>query len=115
MQTLTRYCLALDLRDEQEAIASYDEHHRTVWPEVLESLKASGIQEMQIYRIRNRLVMIIEVTEAFSFARKKEMDEANETVQRWESLMSTLQQPLPWAKPGEKWMLMERVFHYESA
>src|SRR3954468_6819907 len=109
---MRRYCLGLDLRDDEQAIAKYDEHHRNVWPEVQDSLKASGIHEMQIFRIRNRLVMIIEVTDEFSFERKKEMDEANEIVQRWESLMSTLQQPLPWAKGGEKWMLMERVFHY---
>ena len=27
--------------------------------------------------------------------------------------MSQFQKPLPWSKPGEKWMLMERVFKLE--
>ena len=32
-----RYCLALDLKDEPELIAAYDEYHRSVWPEVIDS------------------------------------------------------------------------------
>jgi L-rhamnose mutarotase len=54
--------------------------------------------------------MIMEVNDTFSFEKKKEMDEQNETVQVWETFMSTFQQPLPWAKPGEKWTLLEQIF-----
>jgi L-rhamnose mutarotase len=35
-------------------------------------------------------------------------------VQEWESLMGTFQKMLPQAKPGEKWLLMERVFKLEK-
>ena len=38
------------------------------------------------------------------------MDEGNPKVQEWENLMWTYQQALPWAKPGEKWVLMEKMF-----
>ena len=48
---MKRYCLALDLKDDDALIAEYEEHHQKVWPEILKSLKDSGIQQMEIYRI----------------------------------------------------------------
>jgi L-rhamnose mutarotase len=38
---------------------------------------------------------------------------ANPKVQEWEHLMWKFQKPRPEAKPGEKWMLMERIFKRE--
>ena len=55
-------------------------------------------------------MMVIEVSEEFSFEKKAKMDAENQEVQEWESLMSTLQQALPWAKEGEKWILMQKIF-----
>lgn len=109
-----RYCLTLDLKEDPKAIAAYDEYHRNVWPEIQKSLSASGILSMQIYRAANRLFMIIEVTDEFSFQRKAELDNANPKVQEWESLMSNYQQRLPFAKPDEKWVVMEKVFQFGS-
>ena len=43
-------------------------------------------------------------------ARKASMDLANPKVQEWETIMHGFQHELPEAKPGEKWLLMERVF-----
>ena len=109
---MKRHCLTLDLKDDAQAIAAYDEYHRNVWPEIQKSLGDSGINSMQIYRAANRLFMIIEVTDEFSFERKSKMDNSNLKVQEWETLMSNYQQRLPFAKPGEKWVLMEKVFQY---
>jgi L-rhamnose mutarotase len=105
-----RFCFALDLKNDPELIAEYEQYHREVWPEVLGSIKGAGIETLEIYRIENRLFMIMEVDETFSFERKRKMDEANETVQQWERLMWNYQQALPSAKPGEKWLLMEKIF-----
>jgi L-rhamnose mutarotase len=33
-------------------------------------------------------------------------------VQEWEALMWKYQQALPKVKPGEKWMLMDRIFTF---
>ena len=57
--------------------------------------------------------MIMEVNESFSFEAKAKTDQLNPRVQEWETLMSTFQKMLPQAKPGEKWLLMERVFKLE--
>jgi L-rhamnose mutarotase len=105
-----RYCLALDLRDDPDLIAEYERHHREVWPEIARNIRDSGIEDMEIYRVGNRLFMIMEVSSAFSFEAKAAADEADPRVQEWEGLMWQFQQPLPWAAPGEKWLPMERIF-----
>lgn len=107
---MKRYCLALDLKDDPELIAAYEEHHKKVWPEILESIREAGIEKMEIYRVHNRLFMIMETDDAFSFERKALLDQSNPKVELWESLMWKYQQPLPFARPGEKWVLMNEIF-----
>lgn len=107
---MKRYCLALDLKDDGALIAEYEEHHQKVWPEILKSLKDSGIQQMEIYRINTRLFMVMETNDDFTLEQKMKMDETDEKVQEWEQLMWKYQQAIPGSKPGEKWRLMERIF-----
>jgi L-rhamnose mutarotase len=107
---MKRYCLALDLKDDPELIAAYEAYHKKVWPEIIDSIKNSGIEILDIYRTGNRMFMIIEASDEFSFETKARMDAHNPKVQEWERLMWKFQQALPWAKPGEKWILMEKIF-----
>lgn len=105
-----RFCLAVDLKDDPQLIAEYEKYHAAVWPEILLSIKSSGIENMEIYRIMNRLFMIMETSDAFSFEKKAAADLSNDIVQQWETLMWKYQQPLPVAKEGEKWVLMDKIF-----
>jgi len=107
-----RYCLALDLQDDARLIEEYEAHHRKVWPEILESIASSGILSMEIYRLQNRLLMVMEVDNRFSFEAKAAADAANERVQAWEALMWRYQQAVPGGPPGAKWRLMDRMFAY---
>lgn len=107
-----RYCLALDLKDDPRLIEEYEAHHRAVWPEILQSLAASGILSMEIYGLHNRLCMVMEVTDDFTFEGKAAADASNERVQAWEALMWRYQQAVPGGPPGAKWRLMERIFHF---
>ncbi len=107
---IQQFCLALDLVDDEALIADYKAHHQSVWPEVIQSIKDAGIHLLNIYSVGNRLFMIIEADETFSFEKKAMMDASNEKVHEWEQLMWKFQQALPWAKQGEKWMLMEKIF-----
>lgn len=107
---MTRYCLALDLKDDEAVIAGYEKMHREVWPEIIISIKNAGIDSLEIYRTGNRLFMILEASDGFDFEKKAALDAANETVQKWEALMWKYQQALPSAKPGEKWILMDKIF-----
>lgn len=107
---MKRYCLALDLKDDPQLIGEYERWHQHVWPEILESIRRAGISQMEIYRAGNRLFMIMETDDSFSFEQKQAMDDANPRVQEWEALMWKFQQPLPFAKAGAKWVLMQRIF-----
>ncbi|MCA9743051.1 MAG: L-rhamnose mutarotase [Deferribacteres bacterium] len=107
---MKRYALALDLKDDPELIAQYKQWHRQIWPEIEASIKNAGIQKMEIYLAGNRMFMLMYTDDDFSFERKAEMDAANPKVQEWETLMWRFQQKLPFAKEGEKWVLMEQIF-----
>ena len=111
---MKRYALALDLVDEPELIAEYEAYHQAVWPEIKKSILDSGIINMEIYRTGNRLFMIMETEDNFSFDQKAAMDESNEKVQEWEQLMWKFQQALPGSKPGEKWVLMNNIFELNA-
>jgi L-rhamnose mutarotase len=109
---MKRYCLALDLKKDAALIAEYEYWHKSenAWPEIKKSITDAGINDMEIYRFDNRLFMIMETDDTFDFATKTAMDSANPKVQEWESLMGKFQQPIPSSEPGEKWVLMEKIF-----
>lgn len=109
-QHVKKYCLTIDLYNDPELIAAYEDWHKKVWPEILQSITDSGIQNMEIYRFADRLFMIVEADDTFSFEAKAEADANNTKVQEWETLMWKFQKPMPQAKPGEKWMLMDKIF-----
>lgn len=111
---MKRFCLTLDLKNDPDLIAEYESHHKKVWPEILKSIKESGIQHMEIYRLGTRLFMVVEADDGFSFDRKNESDKANPKVQEWEQLMWKYQEPLKQASSGEKWMLMDKIFDLEE-
>lgn len=112
---MKRYCLALDLKDDPSLIAEYQHWHKAEngWPEIRKSILDAGIVSMEIYLTGNRLFMIMETDDSFSFERKAVMDAANPKVTEWEQLMWKFQQPLPWAGNGEKWILMTKIYELQ--
>jgi len=108
-----RFCFALDLKNDSALVADYRKYHEKIWPEVTQSLKESGIEDLEIHLLGTRMFMIMEVNESFSFEKKAKADEQNAKVQAWEQLMWKFQQALPEAKPGDKWLRMERIFKLE--
>ena len=113
---MQRFCLALDLVDDPQLIAEYENWHAKGkgWPEVRQNDLDSGILDLQIYRTGNRMFMILETEDAFTFENKRLLDASNPYVQEWERLMWKFQLPLPWAKDGEKWILMQQIFQFEK-
>ena len=110
---MLRYCLALDLVDDEKLISEYEEYHQHPRPEITKSIRDAGINVMDIYRAGNRLFMIMETEDDFDFDRKNAMDAANPKVQEWEALMWKYQQAIPAAKPGEKWVIMKQIFELQ--
>ncbi len=107
---MQQFALALDLKNDPALIAEYEVWHQKVWPEIVKSIKSSGIEQLKIWRAGNRLFMLIEADEHFSFEKKSAADAANPVVQKWEELMWKFQEPLPFAAPGEKWVVMDQIF-----
>ena len=109
-----RYCLTLDLKDDPRLMADYKRYHEKIWTEITRSIKDAGIEDMEIYLLGTRMFMVMEVNENFSFEAKAKADRENPKVREWEELMWKFQAPLPEAKPGEKWLLMEKIFELEK-
>jgi len=110
---LQRYTMTLDLKDDPQLIAEYKRYHEKIWPEITKSIRDAGIEDMEIYLLGTRMFLTMEVNDRFSFDAKGEADRTNPKVQEWEELMWRFQKPLPQAKPGEKWLMMERIFKLE--
>ena len=70
MKNLKTYCLSLDLVSDPNLIDEYKKYHQNVWPEIIESIKSSGIEQMEIYQLENRLFMIIKAYNYFNFSKK---------------------------------------------
>jgi L-rhamnose mutarotase len=109
---MSRHYYALDLRDDATAIAEYECWHQPghIWPEIIASIRASGVQDMEIFRTGNRLVMVVQMIEGHASPARKDADADDAKTQAWESLMDGYQQRLPWAEAGQKWVPMKRIF-----
>jgi L-rhamnose mutarotase len=104
---MPRLCFALDLIDDAALIADYEARHApgAVWPAVVAHIRAQGIEAMEIWRSGDRMVMIAEVAEDYPRPAPAPPENAE-----WEALMWRFQRALPHAAPGEKWVMMAKIF-----
>jgi L-rhamnose mutarotase len=107
-------CLLLDLHDDAALIQAYCDRHGAVPPAVLSSIRAAGIEAMDIYQLDDRLVMMMRTGPDYDPDAKAVADASDPAVVAWEAAMSRLQRPLPSARPGEKWLLAERIFSLDE-
>lgn len=106
------YVQLLDLKDDPSLIAEYKRLHQSVWPEVIESLRAVGVIDMTIYCYSNRLVMVLTTEDHY------QIDEAfqqylnhDPACAEWERKMDFYQLGLPGTSAGQKWVPMEPCFN----
>jgi L-rhamnose mutarotase len=102
-----RLCFALDLVNDTAKIAEYERFHGPgrVWPEIVDDIRAQGIEGMEIWRTGDRMVMIATVADDYPRAR-----DIPAKYDAWESLMWGFQKALPHAAPGQKWLPMAQIF-----
>lgn len=114
---MPRLYFALDLKDDPALIEAYEGWHRPerIWPEIPQLLRASGVEELEILRCGDRLVMVMEVAKDFSAVRHAELTNSSARAQAWEELMWEFQRALPFARPGQKWVPMAQVFSLRAA
>ena len=104
--------MALDLIDNAELIASYEEYHQPghIWPEIPAGIREAGITDMQIYRIGRHLFMIVEHDETTDLKTAFDKMGTLPRQSEWAALMDSFQQKLPEAAAGEHWAVMKPVF-----
>jgi L-rhamnose mutarotase len=109
---MRRLYFALDLKNDPALIAEYESWHRPsrIWPEILDSLRAAGMEDLEIFRCGDRLTMVMEVPDDFSAADQAALANGSQRSRDWEELMWRFQRPLSFAEPGEKWVPMKKVF-----
>ncbi len=113
---MKRFCLALDLKDDEHLIAEYERYHQSdvIWPEIIAGIKQCNVLEMEIYRNGNRLMMILETNDTFDLAKDFALMATLPRQKEWAELMLTFQQRLPFAGEGEHWALVKQIFHLNS-
>ncbi len=108
------FAQALDLQDDPDLILAYREHHRFVWPEVIDALRAIGIRRMKIWVVGTRLFMWFEAPDDFNPRNDFQTYAANSRCRQWDDWMRTFQRKLAEAGPQDWWTPMDEVFDLES-
>jgi L-rhamnose mutarotase len=110
-----RYVFTVNLKDEPGIVETYRRHHRAVWPDVQASLRQIGVEQMDIYLLGRRLVMVVEMRDEVDYRTAFTSHASSSSrVAEWEDLMKSLQEPPAEARGGEWWAVMEPVFHLDQ-
>ncbi len=107
-----KYIQTLELKSDPKLIDFYVNAHKpsNIWPEIVEGIKAVGIEKMEIYLKDTRLGMIIRVPDHFDF--KSAMDKMStlDRQQEWEEYVGKAQACEESSTSAGKWQLMEKIF-----
>ncbi|MDX2188227.1 MAG: L-rhamnose mutarotase [Bacteroidota bacterium] len=104
---MKRFCFALDLKNDEHLIKEYEAYHKNVWPEIIDGIKKVGITDMQIFRVSNRMFMIMETVPDFDYDKQIKLLGSLPKQKEWEELMWKYQQALI---DGQKWVPMQQIF-----
>ena len=111
---MKRYACTINLKDDPDIFAQYDEYHAAIWPEVAAGLREIGIQRMLIWRLQRHLFMYVETVDGFDWERDfARYASRGGRIAEWQALMDSFQEPVAAAKPGEWWAQMDLVFALE--
>jgi L-rhamnose mutarotase len=100
------------LKVRQDRLAEYKEHHKKVWPEMLDALRRTGWKNYSLFiRDDGLLFGYFETPDSFRAALDG-MSKAEVNV-RWQTLMAPYFESLGGAHPDESMVELEEVFHLE--
>ena len=107
--------MSLDLVNKSGFIEEYKKYHQNVWPEVKQGLLAIGILDMDIYLLGNRLFMVINTHDDFDINKDfQKYTKSSKRAADWDNLMRRFQQKTPFAKEGDWWAPMDKVFELHA-
>tara|TARA_B100001013_G_C24517974_1_gene405762 strand:- start:34 stop:375 length:342 start_codon:yes stop_codon:yes gene_type:complete len=108
------FAQAIDLINDPDVIKKYDEYHKNVWVEDLEAMKTQGILRMKIWRVSNRLFMLMETSDDYDPDTYSEYTDNDPKAKEWDDIMQKLQQKIPGVgKSTDWWAPMDLVFDSE--
>lgn len=100
------------LKVRADRIEEYKEHHRKVWPELLDALTRHGWRNYSIFmRPDGTLFGYVEVPESFQAALDGMAGEEANT--RWQEFMKPYFESPTGARPDESMVELEEVFHLD--
>jgi|TARA_Y100001949_G_scaffold168209_1_gene166693 L-rhamnose mutarotase len=108
------YAQAIDLVNDPKIIKKYDDYHQNVWPEDLEAMKTHGISRMKIWRVSNRLFMLMETSDDYDPSTYSEYTDNDPKSKEWDDIMRKMQQKIPGTEnSADWWASMNLVFDSE--
>jgi len=108
--TMQRFASVIHLRPEMAE--EYRRLHRSVWPEVLDTLKRAHVSNYSIFLRDGYLFSYMEYDGADFDADMREIAR-DDVTQRWWKLTDPCQRPLASAADGERWAPAVELFHLD--
>ncbi len=107
---MQRMCRIIKVKP--EIIAEYKRIHATVWPEILEAIRMSNVQNYSIF-LREPENLLISYWEYMGSNYEKDMAEIRHAprMQEWWNMTDPMQEPIATRKTDEWWADTELVFH----
>ena len=100
------------LKVRQDLIDEYKEHHKDVWPEMLDALRATGWHNYTLFMRGDGLLFgYFETPESLQAAQAAMAE--TEVNQRWQDRMSPYFEIPEGAHPDAMFVELEEVFHLE--
>jgi L-rhamnose mutarotase len=94
----------------QDRLVEYKEHHKNVWPEMLEALRETGWHNYTLFMREDGLIFgYFETDEDLGTAQAKMA--AKEVNTRWQELMSSFMDAN--TRPDETFVELEEYFHLD--
>ena len=104
--------VAFILKVRQDKIAEYKEHHKKVWPEMLDALQRTGWRNYSLFlRDDGLLFGCFEAEESFKASLEGMARE--EVNKRWQNFMTPYFEGLGGAHADENMQELEEVFHLD--
>lgn len=104
--------VAFMLRVKEDKIEEYKEHHKAVWPEMLDALRRTGWHNYSLFMREDGILFgYFETPDSFQSAFDGMAQE--EVNARWQEFMAPYFEALGGARPDEMMLELEEVFHLD--
>jgi L-rhamnose mutarotase len=100
--------VAFLLRLRPGAGEEYDRAHQSVWPEMLDLLKRSGVSEYSIFRRDELLILVMQVENFDQVWMRIDADPINS---RWQKAMAPFFESISGLRQGERFPMLREVFY----